>query len=93
MGEVGSDLPVGREELRAELGRLRDRERELWRELAEIEHEGRRTADGLERAGGRADGLEERMALLQETRAEILRQREHTRRRIEQLERELGEGG
>ncbi len=47
-------------DLQAELDRLRGHRMNLEAATKEIEHEGRRTRDGLERSGGRSRSLEQR---------------------------------
>ena len=56
--------------------------RDLAAALAEADHQARRERDGLERAGGRAPGIEGRLSLLDEGR-------QLTRQALAQTEAEL----
>ena len=61
---------------------LEAKRRNLAAALAEADHQARRERDGLERAGGRAPGIEGRLSLLDEGR-------QLTRQALAQTEAEL----
>ena len=73
----------------AELARLEKRDAELGAALDDLEHDARRCADALERAGWRSGKTEARSAMLAEAVRSIKRDREENRRLRRQLGRRL----
>lgn len=86
-----ADAPVQgeRERLEREIERLAAKRRQLDLALGEFLHEGRRTRDALERAGGREPALEAKARHLAQNAAMSRRELEETDREIEDLRRRL----
>jgi chromosome segregation ATPase len=74
-----------RDRLEKELARLVVKRRALDEALGEFLHEGRRTRDALERAGGREPALEAKARHLAQNAAMTRRELEETDREIEDL--------
>lgn len=81
------DLSRNLAAVQAELDRIEKRDAELRSALAEVEHDGRRCNDALERAGWRSGKAEARGAMLAENRRAIV----HDRDRNRALHRQLSE--
>ncbi len=75
--------------VQAELDRIEKRDAELRIALADVEHEGRRCNDALERAGWRSGKAEARGAMLAESRRAIIDDRERNRALHVQLHERL----
>jgi septal ring factor EnvC (AmiA/AmiB activator) len=73
--ELSHDLA----DIRAKLDRVEKRDAELRSALADVEHDGRRCNDALERAGWRSGKAEARGAILAESRRSIADDRERNR--------------
>jgi septal ring factor EnvC (AmiA/AmiB activator) len=73
--ELSRDLAA----VQAELDRIEQRDAELRSALADVEHDGRRCNDALERAGWRSGKAEARGAMLAENRRAIVDDRERNR--------------
>ena len=71
--------------VQAELDRVEKRDAELRMALADVEHDGRRCNDALERAGWRSGKVEVRGAMLAESRRAIVDDRERNRAMRAQL--------
>ena len=80
-----------RDRLERENARLRAKRRALDQALGEFLHEGRRTRDALERAGGRSRDLEAKARALTKNVEMTRRDLEQTEREIEALRRKLAE--
>jgi septal ring factor EnvC (AmiA/AmiB activator) len=75
--------------VQAELDRIEKRDAELRSALAEVEHDGRRCNDALERAGWRSGKAEARGAMLAENRRAIVDDRDRNRALHGQLSERL----
>jgi chromosome segregation ATPase len=80
-----------RERLERKIEQLAAKRRQLDLALGEFLHEGRRTRDALERAGGRGPALEAKARHLGQNAAMTRRELEETDRKIEDLRRRLAE--
>jgi chromosome segregation ATPase len=80
-----------RERLEREIARLQVRRRQLDLALGEFLHEGRRTRDALERAGGRSHALETKARGLNKNVTMTRRDLDETDREIDRLRRRLAE--
>jgi chromosome segregation ATPase len=88
---AGGPPETERERLEREIERLRMKRHQLDLALGEFLHEGRRTRDALERAGGHSHALEAKARGLK-TNAEMTRRElGETGREIERLRRRLAE--
>ena len=73
------------DDIRAKLDRLEQRDAELRSAQADVEHDGRRCNDALERAGWHSRKVEARGAMLAESRRAIVDDRERNRAMHAQL--------
>ena len=80
-----SELSRSLAAVQAELDRVEKRDAELRVALADVEHDGRRCNDALERAGWRSGTAEARGAMLAESRRAIVDDRERNRAMRAQL--------
>ena len=78
-----------RQRLEREIARLRTKRHQLDLALGEFLHEGRRTRDALERAGGRGPALETKARRLSANAEMTRRELDVTDRAIEDLRRRL----
>ena len=82
-----------RERLETELARLLAKRRAFEEALSEFLHEGRRTGDALERAGGRSRDLEAKARALTKNVEMTRRDLRETAREIEALQQRLARLG
>ena len=78
-----------RDRLEEELARLEMKRRALNEALGEFLHEGRRTRDALERAGGHSHALDAKARQLKKNVRLTRRDLERTEREIERLRQQL----
>ncbi len=86
---AGGPAETKRERLEREIARLRKKRHQLDLALGEFLHEGRRTRDALERAGGRGPALETKARRLSANAQMTRRELDVTDRAIEDLRRRL----
>ncbi len=88
---AGGPAEPKRQRLEREIARLRMKRHQLDLALGEFLHEGRRTRDALERAGGQSHALQAKARGLEKNAEKTRRDVEETDKEIERLRRLLAE--